>query len=47
MRQMGFYNGARSFFKPHRIRRYGEVWKSEYVGVGAQLAQAPAVFTRI
>ena len=47
MRQMGFYSGARSFFKPNRIRRNGEVWKSEYVGVEAHLAQASAVFTRI
>ena len=44
---MGFYDGARSFFKPKRSRSYGEVWKSEYVVVGTQLAQAVAIFTRI
>ena len=47
MRQMGFYSGARRFFKPNRSRSYGEVWKSEYVGVEAQLAQVSTVFTRI
>ena len=47
MRQIGFYSGARSFFKPKRSSSYGEVWKSEYVGVGAHLAHVSTIFTRI